>query len=118
LAELRFAYDEAHELPPRLQTAQIHRLIDRTEGWPVALQLARLWLDAKPERLALLDAFSGRTTEVAEYLTEQVLSDLSSDLQRIVFDIAVLDALNPDLVTAVPGSQQTWARLIEDGRLP
>jgi LuxR family maltose regulon positive regulatory protein len=115
--ELRFAYDEAQELLPHLQTEQIHRLIDRTEGWPVALQLARLWLDAKPERLALLDAFSGRTTEVAEYLTEQVLSDLSSDLQRIVFDIAVLDALNPDLVAAVTGSQQTWARLIEDGRL-
>lgn len=115
--DLRFAYDEAREIFPRLEAPQLNQLLERTEGWPVALQLARMWLDAKPERLSLLDAFSGRTSEVAEYLTEQVLGDLSVDLQRILSDVALLDSLNPDLVAAVTDSQQAWGRLLGDGCL-
>lgn len=115
--QLRFGRDEARTLLPLLSEAQLGRLLDRTEGWPVALQLARLWLQAKPERTPLLDAFSGRTTEVAEYLTEQVLADLSPDLQRILSEVAILDALNPTLVAEITGSQDAWRRLLEEGRL-
>jgi LuxR family maltose regulon positive regulatory protein len=115
--ELRFAQDEAHALLPGLGAAQLGQLLTKTEGWPVALQLARLWLDSRPERSTLLDTFSGRTVEVAEYLAEQVLGDLSSDLMAILSDISILDALNPDLVAAVTDSQQTWARLLTDRRL-
>lgn len=117
IGELRFSRAEARELLPRLDTHELQRLLERTEGWPVALQLARMWLDAKPERSSLLDAFSGRTSEVAEYLTEQVLADLSAPLQRILSDISILDALNADLVTAVTGSRDTWRRVLEDRRL-
>ncbi len=80
--QLRFGRDESRSLLPLLSKEQLDRILERTEGWPVALQLARLWLQAKPERSSLLDAFSGRTTEVAEYLTEQVLADLAPDLQK------------------------------------
>jgi LuxR family maltose regulon positive regulatory protein len=74
--DLRFDANEAAELLPLLSRDQLGQLRDRTEGWPVALQLARLWLSAKPERLALLGTFSGRTSEVGEYLAERVLADL------------------------------------------
>jgi len=115
--DLHFSYDEARELLPRLEAPQLKRLLERTEGWPVALQLARMWLDSKPERSSLLDKFSGRTLEVAEYLTEQVLGDFAPDLRRILSDVAILDALNTDLAAAVTESRQTWTRLLEDGRL-
>jgi LuxR family transcriptional regulator, maltose regulon positive regulatory protein len=115
--ELRFAHEEAHALLPRLDNSQLGRLLAKTEGWPVALQLARLWLDSKPERSTLLDAFSGRTSEVAEYLTEQVLGDLPDELLSILSDISILDGLNPDLVAAITDSQQTWSRLLADRRL-
>jgi LuxR family maltose regulon positive regulatory protein len=115
--DLRFSASEAHELLPLLTTEQIDRLLARTEGWPVALQLARIWLDADPARSALLEGFSGQTSEVAEYLAEQVLGDLSPELQTILSDVALLDALNPDLVTVLTGSQQSWSRLVDDGRL-
>ncbi|HVW69640.1 MAG TPA: hypothetical protein VHB68_11730, partial [Steroidobacteraceae bacterium] len=115
--DLRFDVDEATELLPRLERRQLDHLLERTEGWPVALQLARLWLSAKPERLALLDTFSGRTSEVGEYLTEQVLADLSPDLRSALGDVAVLDSLNPDLVDAVTEDRQLWARLLGEGRL-
>ncbi len=116
-AELRFGRDEAGALLPSLPEVQLERLLERTEGWPVALQLARLWLEANPERSSLLDAFSGRTSEVAEYLTEQVLADLAPDLQKILSEVAILDALNPALVAEVTGSPAAWRRLLDEGRL-
>lgn len=115
--QLRLGADEARALLPQLEPAQLNRLLLRTEGWPVALQLARLWLEAGPQRSELLDSFSGRTAEVAEYLAEQVLADLPPDLQQVLADVAVLDALNPDLVAAVTGSPGAWHRLIDEGRL-
>lgn len=116
-AQLRFGRDEASVLLPSLAGAQLERLLERTEGWPVALQLARLWLEADPERSSLLDGFSGRTSEVAEYLTEQVLADLAPDLQKTLSEVAILDALNPSLVADVTGSQDAWRRLLDEGRL-
>ena len=115
--QLRFGRDEAGALLPNLSKPQLDQLLVRTEGWPVALQLARLWLQAKPERTSLLDGFSGRTTEVAEYLTEQVLGDLAPDLQRTLAEVAILDALNPELVAEVTGNPAAWRRLLDEGRL-
>ena len=115
--QLRFGRDESRSLLPLLSKEQLDRILERTEGWPVALQLARLWLQAKPERSSLLDAFSGRTTEVAEYLTEQVLADLAPDLQKVLSEVAILDALNPALVAEVTGSPDAWRRLLDEGRL-
>jgi LuxR family transcriptional regulator, maltose regulon positive regulatory protein len=115
--DLRFDASEAAELLPRLDRGQLDQLLEHTEGWPVALQLARLWLSAKPERLAQLDSFSGRTSEVGEYLTEQVLADLSPDLKSALDDVAVLDSLNADLVGAVTEDRDLWARLLGEARL-
>jgi LuxR family maltose regulon positive regulatory protein len=115
--DLRFDASEAAELLPRLERGQLDQLLARTEGWPVALQLARLWLSAKPERLAQLDTFSGRTSEVGEYLTEQVLADLSRELMSALDDVAILDSLNADLVGAVTEDRDLWARLLGEARL-
>lgn len=115
--QLRLDIAEARALLPQLDAAQLERLLLRTEGWPVAVQLARLWLEANPQRSALLDTFSGRTAEVAEYLTEQVLADLPPDLQQILAAAAILDALNPELIAAVTGEPGAWHRLIGEGRL-
>lgn len=117
VAELRFTHEEARELLPNLEDAKLRRLLERTEGWPVAFQLARMWLDAKPERSSLLDTFSGHTSEVAEYLTEQVLADLSLQLQKTLSDVAILDALNADLVSAVTEDPAAWRRILHDRRL-
>lgn len=115
--ELRFDRDEARALLPQLTAVQLERLLASTEGWPVVMQLARLWLQAKPERMELFHAFSGRTSEVAEYLTERVLNDLSPELQAVLSDLAILDSLNAELVGAVTRSPGAWARLLAEGRL-
>jgi len=115
--ELRFGHDEVQALLPQLSAVELDRLLANTEGWPVVLQLARLWLQARPERVELLHTFSGRTSEVAEYLTERVLNDLSPELQSVLSDLAILDSFNAELVGTVTRSPQAWARLLAEGRL-
>lgn len=75
----------------------------RTEGWPVALQLARLWLDQgerKPDRLG---EFSGRTAEMMDYLAEQVIQDLPADLREFLLETSILERFDASLADAVRG---------------
>jgi len=109
---LRFDDAALVTLLPDLTEAQRSLLAARTEGWPVALQLARLWLDAKPDRIQLIAGFSGYTAEVAEYLTEQVLADLPPDICRTLELTSPLEAVATDIVTAVTGSPTAWPEVI------
>jgi LuxR family transcriptional regulator, maltose regulon positive regulatory protein len=109
---LRFGAAEIDAMFPDLTPAQRELLNTRTQGWPVALQLARLWITAQPDRAALIAGFSGRTFEVAEYLTEQVLSDLPPSVRRTLESTAPLDQLCAGLVEAVTESSEAWQSLI------
>ena len=109
---LRFDDATLATLLPDLTAPQRSLLAARTEGWPVALQLARLWLTAKPDRVALIEGFSGRTAEVAEYLTEQVLADLPADISETLETTSALEALSAGLVEAVTGRTDAWAAVL------
>ena len=109
---LRFDEEALAMLLPRLTQPQRTLLAARTQGWPVALQLARLWLEARPERVKLIEGFSGHTTEVAEYLTEQVLADLPPQISNTLEVTAPLDALCAEVVAAVTGERESWQALI------
>ncbi|MFP3549005.1 hypothetical protein SB748_37065, partial [Rhizobium sp. SIMBA_035] len=61
----------------------IHRA---TEGWAVAVQLARLWRESHEGHVYGLGAFSGCVTDVADYLAEQVLGSLSAPLQLFLLE--------------------------------
>jgi LuxR family maltose regulon positive regulatory protein len=109
---LRFGMVEINALFPDLDAGQRELLNTRTQGWPVALQLARLWLTARPERVSLIAGFSGHTFEVAEYLTEQVLSDLPPAVRTTLESTAPLDQLCAGLVATVTESPDAWNALI------
>jgi LuxR family maltose regulon positive regulatory protein len=109
---LRFGPRELEALLPDLPISQREILAARTHGWPVALQLARLWLMARPDRVALIAGFSGHTAEVAEYLTEQVLGDLPSSVHRTLEITAPLDTICAGVVEAVTGSADAWNAVI------
>lgn len=109
---LRFDETALAMLLPTLTPEQRRLLASRTEGWPVALQLAKLWLDARPDRVSLIEGFSGRTTEVADYLTEQVLADLPPEIATTLELTAPLDALCAEVATAVTGSASAWPAVV------
>ena len=82
------------ELPPDSQdVADITR---RTEGWPVAVQLYRLWLQRRsPDQHP---RFGGHVAEVADYLTEELFSSLTQDQRALLIDIASCEEVEPSLV--------------------
>ena len=81
------------------------RLYDRTEGWAVALQLAGLWLSVTGT--GDLERFSGRSVEIAAYLTEQVLEGLAPELREFLLETAILDRFDVRLANAVRRRQDS-----------
>ena len=90
-----------------LSEAELAVLHTKTEGWAVALQLAKLWLDRATNRTERLSGFSGHSGELARYLLEQVLHDLPPELQSFLLDTSVLERFNADLSDAVRGQSDS-----------
>lgn len=101
--DLKFTLDEAQLLLNRASSEQlagddIARLVKRTEGWPIALQMTALSLRKGCDRAELIANFSGPAWELASYLSEQVLASLSPEIENIITRTAILERLNGDLV--------------------
>lgn len=111
-AEFRFSRDEARELLAAFDPAQAERLAEQSEGWPIVLQLLRSWLQTHPASALAPDALTGSVDGIVSYLTEQVLANLSEGEAALLRDISLLDAFNPDLVTAVTGNASAWSKVI------
>lgn len=97
--------------PPDLPEADLALLHARTEGWPVAIQLAKLWLERGGERRHQISGFSGRTVEVARYLLEQVLGDLEPELQDFLVETSILERFDGTLADGVRGRDDSHALL-------
>lgn len=101
-ADLVMSEEEASELfGSDVSSADLALLHTRTEGWPVALQLARLWLDRGHRTPDSLREFSGRTTEMTDYLAEQVIQDLPADLREFLLETSILESFDASLADAV-----------------
>lgn len=76
-------------------------LHERTEGWAVAVQLAHQWLSGANGSLFGLQSFSGRVTDVAEYLTEQIFENLPEDCRAFLLETSLLERFNAELADVV-----------------
>jgi LuxR family maltose regulon positive regulatory protein len=88
-------------LGPDVSEADLTLLHARTEGWPVAIQLARLWLERGQRKPGSLRDFSGRTLEMTEYLSEQIVQDLPVELREFLLETSILDRFDANLADAV-----------------
>lgn len=87
-------------------------LVARTEGWPAALHLAELSIDAA--RASSSSAlFSGRDRLVADYLVEEVLGGLPEPLVWFLERSAVLDRMSAPLLDDLLGVDNS-GRLLDD----
>jgi LuxR family maltose regulon positive regulatory protein len=86
------------ELPN--DSPELFEIAERTKGWPVAVQLYRLWIQRRggeaPHNLP-----EGQIEEVNRYLTEQLFSSLPSEEIDILRDIAAEDEVEASLVDAM-----------------
>lgn len=116
-ADLRFSTEEVAALlassGAQLSNTEAFRLTDRTEGWPIAVQMAKLWLRGDERRARLVTDFSGRTTDLARYLAEQVLGTLPDEVQRFLLHTSVLERINGDLANCMTGRRDSW-RMLEE----
>lgn len=82
---------------PLVDAAALDTLHAKTEGWPVALQLARLWLARGSGSAFGLSSFSGSVVEIAEYMAEQIVDNLPEDCRDFLLETSLLERFNADL---------------------
>jgi LuxR family maltose regulon positive regulatory protein len=109
--DLCFTAPEVEELMAREQVALSSRgvddLIQRTEGWPAGIYLARLWLSEKADPDEAIRQFSGGNRFIGDYLTEEVLSRHEQDTRDFIVTISFLDRFSAplcDFVAKTTGS--------------
>lgn len=110
--QLKFSLAEAESLLGRadepLETTDIETILDRTEGWPIAVQLASLSLKRGADAGRVIDEYCGSSTDLARYLSEQVLMTLPQDTREIVIRTALLDRLTGGMVDLLCDREDGW----------
>lgn len=121
--DLRFSAAEAKEFFAGsehlgLGPDEVGAIYQRTEGWPAGLQLFRLALASPEVRTSLDDLTSHGPRDLAEYLTENVVSLQTPEVQEFLLRTSLLRRLSGPLCDAVvgrPGSQQWLLQLERSG---
>jgi LuxR family transcriptional regulator, maltose regulon positive regulatory protein len=107
--------EAAQVLGGQLSRSDLAIVHARTEGWAVAVQLARIWMEQGQGSAVGLQAFGGQMTDVADYLTEQLVAQLSPDLREFLLDTALLERFNPAMADAVRERRDSQALLTRLG---
>ena len=98
-------------LGDELDANDLSRVHAATEGWAVAVQLARLWRTGNDGAIYGLSAFSGGVADVANYLTTHIFTSLSGDCQSLLLQTSLLQRFNADLADAVRGRHDSAEHL-------
>jgi len=108
-ADLRFNEEEGRTLlSAYADPADVGAILDRTEGWPVMIQLVKLSMHQRQFRWRDMLNFSGRTTELANYLSEQIAEGMAPDLLGVLMHMATCDRFNGDLLNHLCDRRDGW----------
>ena len=121
--QLRFDLSEATEflLEVRnlgLNSGQIKKIHEHSEGWIAGLQLASLSLRDPERRDGFIESFSGSLQDIAEYLASDVLNQQPQAVQEFLLRTSVSDRINGDLAAYLTGdanAQQMLEDIERDG---
>jgi LuxR family maltose regulon positive regulatory protein len=106
--DLRFSLAEAleffgNQLGTGLSERDVHRLLERTEGWAAGLQLAALRLRDRADPSAFVDRFTGADWHIVNYLGEEVLTSLPPRVREFLLVTSVLNRMCGPLCDALTG---------------
>ena len=105
--QFRFSTDEiARFFGGELSRRELAAVEERTAGWPVALMVYR---NMQADEAGGLGANTALLSE--NYVGVRLLRDLSAEDRAILFDLAVFDWLDADLVDKVLGSSDARLRI-------
>ena len=109
IQELRFSLREMESVLDRsVHEKELSRLWERTEGWPIACHMITLLRKGKLLEASQLHALSGRTTDLAAYITEQVFASLGEDEQTFLMYTAIVNRFTGDLANVLCGDMDSW----------
>jgi LuxR family transcriptional regulator, maltose regulon positive regulatory protein len=101
------------EMGVRLDPAHLNRLTERTEGWAAGVQLVGLTLQHRSDAGDFVDQFAGDDRHISDYMRDEVLTQLPTDLRGFLLDTAILDRFNAPLCQAVTGVDDAQ-RMLDD----
>ena len=113
--DLRFSQEECADFLQRvmdinLSVDDVAALERRTEGWIAGLQLAALSMQGCDDLPGFIEAFSGSSHYVLEYLIEEVFERQSAEEQDFLLKTSILDRLSGPLCDAV--ANRTDSRIL------
>jgi LuxR family maltose regulon positive regulatory protein len=79
--------------------AEWTRFVERAEGWPVALQFARMWLADGGDVAAL--GVASETGDLGAYLSDQVFSALPSETRDFLLRTSLLEDISAEVAQAL-----------------
>src|SRR5690606_36273563 len=82
-----------------LADEDVRLIYEKTEGWPIAMQLCCLLVNRQKSALFLRD-FSGRDVDLGHFLNEQVFRLLDPELQKFAAQLALFDNFCAELADA------------------
>lgn len=97
----------------RVSAEEVGTIYRRTEGWPAGLQLFRLALVSPEVRTSLVDLDDHGPRELAEYLTDNVVTLQSPRIQEFLFKTSLLRQLSAPLCAAVTGFDDAQELLVQ-----
>jgi ATP/maltotriose-dependent transcriptional regulator MalT len=107
---LAFDPDEARSfcgsrLAQALEPAELARLLEKTEGWPAAMELLTLALNDAPDAGRLIADFATTERGVLEYLSDAVFGRLPAEQRSLVHQLAQFDRFCAELAKAALGQR-------------
>lgn len=107
--DLAFNFQESMELLKAYLDAGIdiefaRSLHDKTDGWPIGLQLMSIALKNNPHKRSKTEALLPTSAALADYLDEDVIADLPTELLEFLYQISVLRRFNVEVAGYVTGS--------------
>ena len=110
--DLRFNLEEMSSvIGNKYKSSELMRFWKRTEGWPIACHLVKELFNGGKIDVEHVDAFSGRTIVLADYITEQVFESLSENKQKFLMYTAVVDCFTGDLANVLCDEVDCWSIL-------
>jgi LuxR family maltose regulon positive regulatory protein len=113
-AETERLFRETYEM--RLEPSVLLELSRRTEGWAASLQLVRAALHDRnaTEVRTFISSLSGAEGHLYEYLAEEVVGDLSPELQQFLMRTSLLETVDLRLGPVAAGISEDETRAMID----
>jgi serine/threonine-protein kinase PknK len=92
-----------------LDTDNIARLTDSTEGWVAAIQLATFTLG--PGKDSSVSEISGRHHAIGEFLADNVVDKLDPDVSAFLLDICITERICGELAAVLSGRNDAHSKL-------